>query len=79
MEIMDRLAIKAAQASVNAGYPDAEALLIVELEGEALQVEAEFAQLQGIIETSALSSGAVQKRRRTGGASGKGASPPFLP
>ena len=52
MEIMDRLAIKAAQASVNAGYPDAEALLIVELEGEALQVEAEFQQLQGIIETS---------------------------
>ena len=52
MEIMDRLAIKAAQASVNAGYPDAEALLIVELEGEALQVEAEFQQLQGIIEKS---------------------------
>ena len=52
MEIMDRLAIKAAQAAVNAGYPDAEALLIVELEGEALQVEAEFKQLQGIIETS---------------------------
>ncbi len=52
MEIMDRLAIKAAQASVQAGYPDAEALLIVELEGEALQVEAEFAQLQGIIAAS---------------------------
>ncbi len=52
MEIMDRLAIKAAQASVNAGYPDAEALLIVELEGEALQVEAEFQQLRGIIEAS---------------------------
>ena len=31
MEIMDRLAIKAAEASVKAGYPDAEALLIVEL------------------------------------------------
>ena len=52
MEIMDRLAIKAAEASVNAGYPDAEALLIVELEGEALQVNAEFEQLQGIIEES---------------------------
>ena len=52
MEIMDRLSIKAAEAAVNAGYPDAEALLIVELEGEALQVEAEFAQLQGIIESS---------------------------
>ncbi len=52
MEIMDRLAIKAAEASVSAGYPDAEALLIVELEGEALQVEAEFEQLLGIIEKS---------------------------
>jgi glycolate oxidase len=52
MEIMDRLAIKAAEASVKAGYPDAEALLIVELEGEALQVNAEFDQLRGIIEES---------------------------
>ncbi len=53
MEIMDRLSIKAAEAAVAAGYPpDAEALLIVELEGEALQVEAEFAQLQGVIEES---------------------------
>ena len=35
MEIMDRLAIEAAEASVHAGYPrDAAALLIVELEGE---------------------------------------------
>ncbi|MCY3864632.1 MAG: FAD-binding protein [Chloroflexi bacterium] len=52
MEIMDRLAIKAAEASVQAGYPDAEALLIVELEGEAPQVEAEFDQLRGIIDQS---------------------------
>ena len=52
LEIMDRLAIKAAEAAVKAGYPDAEALLIVELEGEAPQVEAEFEQLQGIIESS---------------------------
>ncbi len=52
MEIMDRLAIKAAEASVKAGYPDAEALLIVELEGEALQVNKEFEQLQGIIKDS---------------------------
>jgi glycolate oxidase len=50
MEIMDRLAIEAAEASVNAGYPrDAAALLIVELEGEAVQVEREFAHLQELI------------------------------
>jgi len=53
MEIMDRLAIKAAEASVNAGYPqDAAALLIVELEGEPEQVEREFAQLRQVIEAS---------------------------
>ncbi len=53
MEIMDRLAIKAVQQAVVAGYPDdAEALLIVELEGEALQVEAEFAALQRLIQES---------------------------
>lgn len=52
MEIMDRLAIKAAEAAVAAGYPDAEALLIVELEGETLQVEAEFEALQRLIQAS---------------------------
>ena len=53
MEIMDSLAIEAAEASVNAGYPqDAAALLIVELEGEAAQVEAEFARLQTVIDGS---------------------------
>ena len=53
MEIMDRLAIKAAEAAVDAGYPsDAAALLIVELEGEAEQVETEFQALQKVIEAS---------------------------
>ncbi len=51
IEIMDRLAIRAAE-TVGANYPDAEALLIVELEGEAPQVEAEFAQLRELIEHS---------------------------
>jgi glycolate oxidase len=53
MEIMDKLAIKAAEASVGAGYPqNAEAILIVELEGEAPQVEAEFKQLDQVIQSS---------------------------
>ena len=53
MEIMDALAIEAAEAAVNAGYPrDAAALLIVELEGERIQVEAEFAHLLRVIEVS---------------------------
>jgi glycolate oxidase len=53
MEIMDRLAIKAAEAAVKAGYPqNAAALLIVELEGEAAQVEIEFEKLMEVIEAS---------------------------
>lgn len=53
MEIMDNLAIQAAEASVQAGYPrDAAGLLIVELEGEAAQVEREFEQLMQVIRRS---------------------------
>jgi glycolate oxidase len=53
IEIMDNLAIQAAEAAVHAGYPrDAAALLIVELEGERVQVEAEFAHLLQVIEAS---------------------------
>ncbi len=53
IEIMDRLAIKAAEAAVHAGYPEAAAaLLIVELEGEAIEVDPEFASLRKIIEAS---------------------------
>ncbi|MCC6169076.1 MAG: FAD-binding protein [Caldilineaceae bacterium] len=52
LEIMDRLAIEAAEASVGAGYPRAAALLIVELEGERVQVEAEFVELQKLIAAS---------------------------
>ena len=53
MEIMDRLAIEAAEAAVHPGYPkDASAILIVELEGERAGVEAEFARLNEVIRDS---------------------------
>lgn len=62
MEIMDSLAIEAAEAAVGAGYPrDAGALLIVELEGEALQVANDERLLLGIIEDS----GAYRVERAT--------------
>ncbi len=55
IEIMDRLAIEAAEAAVRAGYPKAEALLIVELEGVREEVEAEAERLGAIIgESGAL-------------------------
>ncbi|MEM9406831.1 MAG: FAD-linked oxidase C-terminal domain-containing protein [Acidobacteriota bacterium] len=49
MEIMDRLAIEAAEAAVQAGYPDAAALLLVELDGEADEVAAEAEELRRLI------------------------------
>jgi len=54
IEIMDRLAIDAAEAAVNAGYPaDAKAVLIVELEGPSEEVEAEHPRLMKVLEQSA--------------------------
>jgi glycolate oxidase len=53
MEIMDALAIEAAEAAVHAGYPrDAAAILIVELEGEVEDVDAQFADLSRVIDAS---------------------------
>ena len=53
MEIMDRLAMDAAEAAVHAGYPDdAQGLLIVELEGPREEVAAETPRLLGLLEAS---------------------------
>jgi len=53
IEIMDKLAIQAAEAAVKANYPlDAAGLLIVELEGEAGIVDAEFDILLEVIQES---------------------------
>ncbi|MDC0934992.1 FAD-linked oxidase C-terminal domain-containing protein [Pirellulales bacterium] len=53
MEIMDKLAIEAAEQAVHAGYPtDAAAALIVELEGPAEEVADEIPRLDEIIEAS---------------------------
>ncbi|HLE15467.1 MAG TPA: FAD-linked oxidase C-terminal domain-containing protein, partial [Anaerolineales bacterium] len=54
IEIMDNLAIQAAEAAVQAGYPlDAAGLLIVELDGESDAVDKEFPALLEVIEESA--------------------------
>jgi glycolate oxidase len=49
MEIMDALAIEAAEASVKPGYPKGEALLIVELEGEEEVARQELAAVEGLL------------------------------
>jgi glycolate oxidase len=59
MEMMDRIAIHAAEAFVGAGYPlDVEALLIVELDGP----EAECSHLLSEVERLAAASGATHLR-----------------
>ena len=53
IEIMDSLAIQAAETAVQAGYPrDAAGLLIVELDGETSIVESEFEALMEVMEES---------------------------
>ncbi|MEZ5419771.1 MAG: FAD-linked oxidase C-terminal domain-containing protein [Vicinamibacterales bacterium] len=53
MEIMDRLAMDAAEAAVHAGYPpDAAAVLLVEIEGEAGQADADLARLRAVLDAS---------------------------
>jgi glycolate oxidase len=48
MEIMDRLTIEAAEAAVHPGYPDANALLLVELDGPSPQVEDDLVAVEAI-------------------------------
>ncbi|RZU48332.1 glycolate oxidase [Krasilnikovia cinnamomea] len=51
VEMMDALAIEAAEAAVNCGYPPgAGAVLIVELDGPAAEVRAQFAQVTALCE-----------------------------
>jgi glycolate oxidase len=52
MEIMDALAMKAAEASVKPNYPKGAALLIVELEGEREVVDADAERLAMVLRTS---------------------------
>ncbi len=46
IEMMDRLALDAAEAAVHPGYPDGQALLLVELDGPAAEVEAGMERVQ---------------------------------
>ncbi|HEX9038944.1 MAG TPA: FAD-linked oxidase C-terminal domain-containing protein [Ktedonobacterales bacterium] len=48
IEMMDRLAIEAAEAAVHANYPDANAVLIVELDGPASEVASQLEQVETI-------------------------------
>jgi glycolate oxidase len=48
VEMMDRLTLEAAEAAVHSGFPDADAVLIVELDGPAIEVAELFADVEAI-------------------------------
>ncbi|QYX56596.1 FAD-binding protein [Roseovarius sp. SCSIO 43702] len=48
IEFMDRPCIRACEAFAHAGYPDCEALLIVEVEGSEAEIDAQLATITGI-------------------------------
>lgn len=50
IEFMDRPAIIACEAHAHAGYPDCEALLIVEVEGSAAEIDDQLARIRAIAE-----------------------------
>ncbi len=80
MEIMDRLAMDAAEAAVGAGYPaDAKAILIVELEGVREEVDAERPRLEEVIRRSGAYELVVAKDDAQRARSGLDASAPFRP
>ena len=57
MEMMDGLAINAAEDFVNAGYPrDAAALLIIELDGPAVEVDALIERVEAILRKAGATS-----------------------
>ena len=51
IEFMDRPCIRATEAFAGAGYPDCEALLIVEVEGSDLEIEEQLDKILGIAKT----------------------------
>ena len=79
MEMMDRLAIHAAEAFVHAGYPlDVEALLIVELDGPAREVEyliTRVAEIARSVEASGIRISESEEERETFWAGRKAAFP----
>jgi glycolate oxidase len=48
VEMMDRLTLEAAEAAVHPGFPQADAVLIVELDGPSVEVEALFHQVERV-------------------------------
>ncbi len=62
MEMMDKLAIKAAEAFVHAGYPlDAEALLIVEVDGPPVECDLLLMQIASIADANGATTSRISQ------------------
>ena len=79
MEIMDRLSIEAAEASVHPNYPACEALLLIELDGPKAEVDLQMAVLSASPKTTAHGRPASPSTSRTASSSGRAAKPPSPP
>ena len=80
LEMMDRLAISAAEDFVHAGYPlDAEAILLCELDGTNEEVSEHVLKVRDVFKTAALQKCAPRKMKTSGSLSGKDAKPHSLP
>ena len=76
IEMMDALSIEAAEAAVACGYPEgAGAVLLVELDGPAAEVEAELATVMKIIEAPGRPRSAPPMIPRSASRSGRAARP----
>ncbi len=51
IEFMDRPCIRATEAFAKAGYPDCEALLIIEVEGSPAEIDAQLARIRAIAQS----------------------------
>ncbi len=68
IEMMDALAIEAAEKAVACGYPEgAVAVLVIELDGPEVEVEAQFAQVEQIAQAAQRLRDAHRRRTRPSG------------
>ena len=73
IEMMDALAIRAAEASVRPGFPPADTILIVELDGPAAEVRALFERVEQICRANGATTIEVAQTDSSGRASGRDA------
>src|SRR3984885_12078427 len=66
MEIMDRLSIRAAEAAVHPHYPECEALLLVEVDGPAAEVDLHMKQVRDLCKANGAWEDRLAQREQDG-------------